>query len=301
MEKTENIIIRMRGGLGNQLFQLAYGMYLKREYNAKKIILDINEFKNYHVRNFELGKFNFGTIEIRENISSYRYNFSRNIYYVLQGITRRLSSNELDLFSLLTRLGLFYAGITPGRNLYFNNLKNIYVYGYFQNVTYVDAVREEMCKFVNIKDALRLKYKNNKILGDEYIAISIRCGQDYQKAGYHICNNDYYKRALDYIILKRAHKRIHVRVFADDIIKAREIIQQNQHNFEYVETTSPVQQLIIMMDCDHFVISNSSFSWWGAYLSKNNNKIVVSPRQWYPSPLIDTKDTHLIYENMVIL
>ena len=73
------------------------------------------------------------------------------------------------------------------------------------------------------------------------------------------------------------------------------------YTMDFIGEVSPVQQLLIMMDCDHFVISNSSFSWWGAYLSQNKEKIVVSPVHWYPSPSLDTKDTQLIYRNMVIL
>lgn len=61
---TQNVIIRMRGGLGNQLFQLAYGLYLKEKYGIKNIILDIGEYDYYHVRDFELGNFHLNDSKI---------------------------------------------------------------------------------------------------------------------------------------------------------------------------------------------------------------------------------------------
>ena len=297
---TENIIVRMRGGLGNQLFQLAYGMFLKKEYNAQKLILDTEEFRHYHIRGFELGHFNLDGIIITNHIQSYKYLISRNIYHILQDIKRRISAQELDLYPFFTRLGLFYAGINPGVNRYANNRKNIYVYGYFQNVTYVDAVKSEIFRIFNIDDSLREEYKKTKHPEIEYIAVSIRCGKDYKQAGYPICTSDYYNRALRYIMTQKKDRQFRIRVFTDDAAQAKKIINCDC-DMEFIGEASPVQQLLIMMDCDHFVISNSSFSWWGAYLAKNKEKIVVAPVQWYPSPFLNTENTQLVYKNMVIL
>lgn len=300
--QTKNIIVRMRGGLGNQLFQLAYGLFLKKKYGAQNIILDIGEFDYYHVREFELKHFNLGEIIISKHIKSYKYSISRNVYHLLQGIKRKISNKELDLYPFFTKMGLFYSGINPGKNLYSNNKKNIYVYGYFQDITYANIVKNEILHFIDIPDPLRIHYQKSRLPETEYIAISIRCGQDYRQAGYHICDANYYQRALRYIISQRKDQKFHIRVFTDDIIQAQKILDVNDlFNIEYVKNASPVQQMVIMMDCDHFVISNSSFSWWGAYLSKNSNKIVVAPEKWFPSPLLDTRETRLVYKNMVIL
>lgn len=220
---TENIIVRMRGGLGNQLFQLAYGMFLKKEYNAKKLILDIEEFQHYYVRNFELEHFNLDNIIITKHVQSYKYLISRNIYHILQGVKRRISAQELDLYPFFTRMGLFYAGINPGVNRYVNNRKNIYVYGYFQDVAYADAVKTKIFRLLDIDDPLRDEYKNSKHPGTEYIAVSIRCGKDYKKAGYPICTGDYYNRALQYIMAQKKDRQLRVMVFTDDVIQAKKL------------------------------------------------------------------------------
>lgn len=303
MGKTENIIIRMQGGLGNQLFQLAYGMYLKKIYDAKKIILDIEGFKKYQVRDFELSHFNLDNINTCCGIHSYKYNISRKIYHILQGLKRHISSHEFDIFSWLTQWGLFYAGVNVGKNMYANKFKNIYLYGYFQDVSYVECVRDDLLQKLNIKEPLRMRYMHKRIPDDIYIAVSVRCGADYKKAGYYICDNQYYTNGLDYIFkhVKSEKRKVHIMVFTDDIMEARKIVNQSKYSVEYIKNASPIQQLLIMMDCDHFVISNSSFAWWGAYLSNKSNKIVVAPKHWFPSPKIDTKDSKLTYKNMIIL
>lgn len=301
MGDTKNIVIRMRGGLGNQLFQLAYALYLRKKYNVKNVILDIEEFKTYHVREFELDNFKLEKIIIRNHINSEFYQWTIRLYHIFQGIKRRISSKELDAFSLLSRFGLFYAGINPGKICYLDNRKNIYVYGYFQNVIYADQVMEELKKITNFEDEQTLKYKRNSSNPTVYIAMSVRCGKDYVDAGYHICNKTYYLKALEYIISQLNYANVVVRIFTDDIKQCKNILGNEIPNPEYIENTTPVEQLSIMKDCDHFVISNSSFSWWGAYLANNKDKIVVAPKEWFPSPLINTKDTYLIYDNMVIL
>lgn len=295
MDKTRNVIIRMRGGLGNQLFQLAYGLYLQKKYDIKNIILDTGEYKRYHIRNFELDKYNLDGIVVDDNIHDYLYIISRNIYHVLQGIYRRISSSELDLFSYLSRYGLFYAGINPGVLNYTGNKETVYVYGYFQDVFYVEKVKSELYRIIFCDNMPKSDDSEVKI------AISIRCGDDYIKYGYPICDSEYYVKAINYIINMINNVDVKLIVFSDDNKRAKEILKNIKLDMMFVTDQGPTQQLTEMAKCNHFVISNSSFSWWGAYLSSNKGKIVVAPRKWLPSPLVDTKDMHIMYDRMVII
>ena len=86
--------------------------------------------------------------------------------------------------------------------------------------------------------------------------------------------------------------------FSDDIEWCKENLNFEGANVVYVSQDMPVYETLrLMYHCKHFILSNSTFSWWGQFLSKNNNKIVVSPSRWNN----DGYDSNLINKDWVLI
>ncbi len=117
---------------------------------------------------------------------------------------------------------------------------------------------------------------------------------DYIGNNFHpIVDMEYYKKGLD--LISRKNKIDCVYLFD------RDDIEWCKHNFKfdyptvYVEAdinsdVSVAETLILMSNCKHFVLANSSFSWWGAWLAENSDKMVIAPQKWFANDSIDTSD-----------
>ena len=95
------------------------------------------------------------------------------------------------------------------------------------------------------------------------------------------CGIEYYLEALKYITSKAGNNSMYIFIFSDDI----EWVKENMP-LQYAATfvSSPeikdYEELILMSQCDHHIIANSSFSWWGAWLDPKSDKIVIAPKRW---------------------
>lgn len=288
------IIARMRGGLGNQLFIIAFAYKLASEVSSKdcQIVLDIREYETYKVRHFELLQLlNNSKIRLYDKKLDYdfKYELTRKIYHVVQKVIP--SNYRMNKF--FTKRGFFYSKrnssgyILPCK-------KNIYLYGYFQDAKMAFSVRTSI-----VQD---IKQLDNSLLtldkGKKHIAVSIRCGQDYVEQGWPICTNSYFQNAIKEIIDEKMYEEnFEVLVFSDVPERVRKM--EISKNCKYIENLSSVEQIQLMMQCDDFVISNSSFSWWGAFLGLKSDSIVIMPDLWYDKNN-RTEDTLLTYRNVRI-
>ena len=140
----------------------------------------------------------------------------------------------------------------------------------------------KLLRFSKIKDKLHQKYLN-LINNKNSVAIHIRRG-DYLndpkvRCIHGILGSDYYKKSINYI--KKKVKNPFFFIFSDDI----ELVKKNFSFFNnkkyiFIDTKSSINDLYLMSNCKHFIIANSTFSWWGAWLSKNKRKIVCAPKRW---------------------
>ncbi len=283
----------MRGGLGNQLFILAFAYYIAKINNEEAVIvIDTREYDTYKIRNFELFDLVEDTKLIMSNSSERHpvYDLTRKLFHVAQWLNR----NETSSISLLGKLGLYYGRRSP-RNIPCCHAKESFIYGYFQDVDITNQVRDRLINNINIEGISVDGFDCNK----PAIAVSIRWGQDYVDAGWPICRSQYFKDGIDYIIEKKYKKQdVQVLIFSDEIDKAKEV--QIYPDALFIEGLSSTEQIAIMMQCSDYVLANSSFSWWGAYLGKRDDSIVIMPEYWYEGNVL-TKDTKLVYENCIII
>jgi len=278
------IIVKLMGGLGNQMFQYALGRSLSRklgvEFKMDKSFYD-HQPPGVTPRVYELGVY-----KIVENFASQNE------------VDTMLKTKKLGLFlRLLRKLKLYKTKsdyiIEPSNDFYsqiFNVPDNKYLEGYFQSYKYFDSIRDLIIKDFTLKDSPIGKNLEclNKILSVNAVSAHIRRGDyvtDKKTNAYHgTCGPDYYAKALETI--KQKVSNPYFFVFSDDI----EWVKQNMNfgdQVTYVDWNGPdagQEDLRLMAACQHFIIANSSFSWWGAYLATNPNKIVIAPQKWFTDP-----------------
>lgn len=158
----------------------------------------------------------------------------------------------------------------------------VYVSGFRQSERYfedhADTIRRELTLRAPVPECYRAVL--SQIVGSESVAVSVRRG-DY--AGIPntqgICSVDYYKRALALITARIPHRRLFV--FSDDIPWCRQHMDDLGATFvESVTPFEPEQDLRLLSHCRHFVLANSTFAWWGAWLSTHADKVVIGPSKW---------------------
>jgi hypothetical protein len=263
-----------QGGLGNQLFQFIIGYILAKK-NKINLRINIERYNSYN-RQFELDRFP----EIRKlNIVKIK---DHKLYKILK---------ILGVYKVINYF--FYDNkIFENSPFIFNEdflkekiVKNVSITGYFQSEKYFIHYKKivlKLFRFPKIKDKLHQKYLN-LINNKNSVAIHIRRG-DYlndPKVRYihGILGSDYYKKSISYI--KKKLKNPFFFIFSDDI----ELVKKNFSFFNnkkyiFIDTKSSINDLYLMSNCKHFIIANSTFSWWGAWLSKNKYKIVCAPKRW---------------------
>lgn len=284
------IIVKLVGGLGNQMFQYATGRKLALLKNTELYIdtsfLDKNPDGAYTKRNLELNVFNLSlNIANQNDIEKFKINSSNKYSRVLQ-------RNFPFLFK-----NLYVAESGVGYNNQFLNFQNnTYLDGFWQSEKYFENIKPILCKEFSPKEPLNSDNNKwlDKIKSCISISIHVRRG-DYitnQNAlNFHgLCDISYYEKAIN--IIKESIVEIELFVFSDDLDWCKD-------NFKFLEKTHFVDSnqnvnfhldLFLMSNCKHNIIANSSFSWWSAFLNQNNEKIVVAPKKWFSNSDIETKD-----------
>jgi len=287
------IVVRLMGGLGNQMFQYAAGLRLAYRHQAElkldlSFLMDRSPRKNFAQRNFDLVVFNLPILTASPGeISQFRRlrpSGSRNfLRHVANKLTGRHYYIEHHLVFDPSVLEL------PDET---------YLEGYFQNESYfsdiADMVRERF-RLAPDESKLPAATRNvaDQIRTSDAVCLHVR-RTDYVTnhftSGYHgVCSLGYYERGIAKLRSLGISGKIFV--FSDDEGWCRENFRDtsqfhivgNEHAGLRAST-----HLWLMALCRHFLIANSSFSWWAAWLSDNPSKIVVRPSQWFQAQ--DLKD-----------
>lgn len=288
------IIVQLKGGFGNQLFQYAAGLSLASVHNTplKVDVSELNQpdkqigtFRAFELQQIILEPLIADENEIRQMqplglhkfIDKLRPPYKRSVY------------KEQD-FSF--DLNFFKAG------------DNIYLKGYRQSEKYFKNIEEKIRYGFQLKPALirSLEEKGRQLSSISSVSIHIRRG-DYANPivkEYHgILEASYYQNAIAVLELKVPDCRFFV--FSDD----SEWVNKNlrfSSPFEMIsgiQTTSAIEDFYLISQCKHQVIANSTFSWWAAWLNPNPGKIVIAPKKWFNNAPYDTRD--LIPESWIKL
>lgn len=157
--------------------------------------------------------------------------------------------------------------------------KKVDILGWLQSEQYWQHCQEEVRTMFRFNKQLmqHVKTRFSKALAKETIAISIRRGDFATHPGFYLLPLEYYLQALPAYFPDHAKK--HIIIFSDDFAFCKTFIRQSANVF-FASGADAIEQLCLMSLCDHFIISNSSFSWWGAWLGEQPGSIIVrSPFQ----------------------
>ena len=252
------IIVILKGGLGNQLFQFAYGKMISETFNIP-LKFDLSFLKrrdkdvDYTIRDFKLSEFN---------------------------IKLEIASTE-DLIYCKSLKGKFYKRLNKYR--YKKGLKPLsksVVAGYWQGEFYFKDQKEtilDSIKFKELKDDISKNYFEQIKSYNNSVAIHVRRGDYINNSLHAVCSDEYYLDAIKEIKTKLTDCTFFV--FSDDIDYCKSLFKNETIKFvEGVKTDTDDFQLMSL--CNHKIISNSSFSWWATYLNQDDNQIVISPDKW---------------------
>lgn len=281
--RVKPVIIGLTGGLGNQLFQYAAGRALSLKLDCQ---LQIEHSRFLEDRSYELNKF-----DIPDTIRSYADK---------QWLPRIFVSivNRLFKIFLNKRKGLpVYREPFYNYNPLFENISvPVFLDGYFQSEKYFKSYEKE----IRLDLAIPTSYPTKclPILGrikeHDAIAIHVRRG-DYISVKenskiYYTQPIEYYQNAISLLSIKVKNPRCFI--FSDDPGWVKDNFQLDMP-WELVDINSSKEaywDLMLMIQCKHFIIANSSLSWWGAWLGNDHHKLVIAPKNWFKSGDKNTND-----------
>lgn len=262
------IFVDVKGGLGNQLFHYAIAKALALDKNTD-FMLNLDSYKGEDAKlfdhvEFKLNHFNIGDYK---TITADEINKFDDVDIVIEPLS---STNFVDYIDFSK----------------FN--KNMRLIGFWQDERYFK--RYEYIIKNDLKVTTPPNKKNRKILSEinetNSVCLSFRRGEylnPYYLSHFGMCTEDYYKNAIDFMSKRVANPVFYI--FSDDMDW---IVDNVKLDFP----TIPVdingigdehEELRLMNNCNHFILANSSFSWWGAWLSENKNKQVFAPKPWFNS------------------
>jgi len=288
------ICMRLMSGLGNQMFQYALGRRLANE-QGTDLILDATHYAyvpkramHYVTRTYDLDVFNINARLLdpdREGwlpcyVDSYTHHFKHavkrafNLYKHIDGYQVVEGDNPFAL-----------------DNKVFASGRNSYLIGYWQNEKYFKPIEAQIRNDFVFKNRFDMRIEDlaEEMAGTHSVCLNVRRGDFVTNQLHGFAGVDYIYQALD-----RIHTAIElekVYVFSDEIDWCRENLRFNVphffvgHDFAGCKFSS---YLHLMTKCRHFIIPNSTFGWWSAWLSKNPQKIVIAPKRWLSVPNVDT-------------
>jgi Glycosyl transferase family 11 len=280
------VISRLIGGLGNQMFQYAAGFALARR-TGQIHCLDVSDFEGYYLhQGFELDK----VFRITSKVAK-----PSEVRDVLGWRAGKLARRVLSRPHLKALRGrIFFA--EPHFN-YSRELLDFegdrYISGYWQSERYFsneeDSIRTE---FTFKKPLVGINAELNNIMTKTTsVSVHVRRG-DYLSNSknhglMHVAEPAYYQAAISSIVSRVKNPEFYV--FSDDMTWAKEnivfdfpctYVNHNSHADSYID-------MQLMSKCQHHIIANSSFSWWGAWLNPNTEKIVLAPKLWFRNGMPD--------------
>ena len=279
-------------GLGNQMFQYAF---------ARSLQLKTNNELQFALSCFEKDaanrKYGLTNLCIDENIriisdkESKKRMFFVKVFSKLYGFLKKNEAKRIINNRLIYSFGKNVYDFFDVTKIRFS--KNICVLGQYQNHKLFEEYKETIKKELKVKKqpSEQNERKFEEISSGNSVCVHIRRGDYLDKRWSHlnVCDANYYYKAMKLISEKIENPKFYI--FSnthDDIEWIKNNYDFSQNNVEYVDFDNPdYEELRLMYTCKHFIVSNSTFSWWAQYLGEYEEKVVVAPSRWNKRENVD--------------
>lgn len=288
------IITKIKGGLGNQMFQYAAGKALSC-LNDCQLKMDVSFYNKLSPqanplldRIFELTNFP-GITDATTNLLKEKLRRFGKFFNVYQ----RPEFHEKAFF------------FDPS---FFKLKPSIVLDGYWQSEKYFQQFESVIRNDFRFRSLEKNDYNTtilNRIRQEKAVSVHVRRG-DYLTPGIHavhgVCSIEYYKKALTY--MDSNYKGALFVFFSDDpdwVSKNLSVLCKNNLIVKGNVGADSWKDMFLMSECNHHIIANSSFSWWGAWLNSDIDKITIAPRKWFNKEDADLATKDLIPHDWIRL
>ncbi len=280
------IIVRIKGGLGNQMFQYAMARRFQIEYGIDQIGLDLTVINRDQLRYFGLHHFAlFDRIEVIENknpIARMQEELAqRLVSYFIAGRQEGIAGNRENFWAAFFALfGVIQRDHSPVRDRFFLRWhKNIYMNGWFQEAEMLQPVRDILLEDFQWKPTdIANTPVCRQILSTNAVCVHIRRGDYVNNPIFDVCGNAYYYKAMEY--MQRTLSTPVFYVFSDAVDEIEGTMRFPCPVVLIKEEHKDYEDLYLMKNCRHFIMSNSTYSWWAQFLGQAGDKVVVAPKKW---------------------
>jgi hypothetical protein len=285
------IITRLAGGMGNQMFEYALGRALSLKYGVP-LLLDVEWLldrtprparQHFVFRDYDLHIFNIEARLARRDEIPFRHrlHFRGTLKLALDRYRRRIGFPGLE--KSFTAFDPSVLELGP----------DAYLEGYWQSPKYFAGYEDVIRKDFTLVNGLseRGAALQREIASTGAVCVNVRRGDFVVNPFHGLMGTEYFDQGIEH--LRRATDAEKIYVFSDDV-------QWCEENLRFPLPTTFVgheykgekfgEYLALMTACRHFVIPNSSFGFWAAWLSPHEEKTVIAPKQWFSDPSIDTRD-----------
>lgn len=273
-------IVKVTGGLGNQLFQYSFGQFLHKNTGMEVFYYfdTVNNSRSFTNRDHELSKFNLDfAIADQEAFSKYK---------IKNGLLGRFKRKITQLLPFISDTYV----VQQGPHDYPSKFQDAHYDGYWQIYEYPETIKEKLQTHLQLGAEQLIKFKEliNNFESENSVALHIR-RSDYitipaNAKIFNVCDKKYYEDAIAIINSRVDDAKYYI--FTEDMDWAKENFVGT--DFVFVEGNSAIEDMLLMAKCKHNIIANSTFSWWSAWLNQNPEKMVVTPKKWYKGPLNET-------------
>lgn len=280
------IVVRIYEGLGNQMFEYAYAYALSQRMKKRniKVYLDMREEdatlydRKRMGRPLAIGQFNISLpVADHEILRHWDYIADKTIMHRIIHCIRNIGVGK---YRVVWEDEFNY------RRQYLQIRDYSYVGGWFQHYQYFEKYRKRLLSEFTLREKWDVPLQLKQIM-EEYQAISLHVRRGdyitnpYARKVLPACNKNYYINAVEYLKLRVINPFLFI--FTNDERWVRDnlhfdipsILITNHYDL------SDIQEMILMSRCKHNIIANSTFSWWGAWLNRHEEKIVIAPKRWF--------------------
>jgi hypothetical protein len=292
-------IVQIAEGLGNQLFMYAHAFSLAKKINKTLLIDNTSGF--FQKKNKLRGqKYLLDCFNINNTLAPSKYKYDNHYKYILKKILICLdvfSKNQSFLLEKTYKFKHFKEAITYQNYDKINFSNNFYIQGNFENEKYFQNYRDDLINIITVKNNFININKDliNKISNTNSVSIHIRKHRfsDQNIKKYDSINktksDEFTQKTLNYIdrgiaFFNSKFDNLNFFVWSNDFTDLDNFFSKyKSNNFYFIKGNNTINDFNLFQYSKHFIVSPSSYHWWGAWLNKNNNKICLCPKNINPS------------------